>query len=284
MKQSYESISSEQHLKEYELSTQRQKLMKHEPASMSPSNALTHIPETPKSNHGDPYGHHFNSSFGSMASLSMTDIQGNYSRNMSLHSLSPSLDGAESVISKHRTKSGTIKGSGLKLLTDDVTLNKYLDGGNNNNSQRSVVKSNSVGLQHKKKNRSMSTSKTLSTQPMNGKYSHYSAFKSIRNNSSRNNIGRRNKQKQHYNHSSISSNVSHRSLYNYPRHKKDNGSIGSMSELSSVGNDNPRLDTIMSHEEKSAAVVHVHDENVDENEVESKSETLSNDILSFFAM
>ena len=53
-----------------------------------------------------------------MRSLSMMDIQpGNFSRNQSLHSLSPSLDGTESIIAKHRKKSGTIKGSGLKLLT-----------------------------------------------------------------------------------------------------------------------------------------------------------------------
>lgn len=216
LKQSYETISSEQHLKEYELQNQRREFMKHTPmqpktpynivSPLAPTNMMLNravSAGTYLGNDNDITDHGYGISFGSMASLSMMDIQpGNFSRNHSLHSLSPSLDGTESIIAKHRKKSGTIKGSGLKLLTDESTLSAYLDPAKREKElKESHERQKSLSTSHRhQSNRSISRSHShrriasmkrdnnKRNSPVLGpkkatstsKYGHYSAFTNSR--------------------------------------------------------------------------------------------------------
>ena len=294
LKQSYESISSQQHLKEYELSNQRKQFMQQSSLNNINNNNNNNNNKTPitlsspllptisrgisignnislgNDNYDD---HNYGISFGSMVSLSMMDIQpGNFSRNQSLHSLSPSLDGTESIIAKHRKKSGTIKGSGLKLLTDETTLSQYLDPQkveSDNKERHDRQKSLSTSHNRNTSNRSISRShshrvaKSNRNSPLGtktGKFAHYSAFTnsrvkkststrntSTRNTSTRNGIrhhkhlSRGGNSSRHKKNSSISSNKSLSRSGIRSNHHFKNDSINSISALSGIGDNESRL-------------------------------------------
>eukprot|EP01084_Bolivina_argentea_P000626 1163_1 len=287
LKQSFESIASEQHLKEYELSNSRKEFMKHKTLAppiltpmMSPFvHSVGDDDVLPQSAPIDD--HQYAISFSSMASLSMLDIMNppeHLSRNVSLHSLSPSLDGTESMIAKHRTKSGSIKGSGLRLLTDQDTLKSYLDPKQKKIRQRT----NKHGISRSLSHQALSHNKPGKTGK---KFNHYSAFNNTRN---------RKSGKRHNKNPSNSSISQSRSIYGYhdsqrsSRTRKDNRSITSLSALSVEDDDtdtvvlveSPRLE----NHYNSDLAIDEGLENDDSHAALLNNKVLSNDILSFFAM
>jgi len=318
LKQSYESISSEVHLKEYELSAKRKEFLK----QIVTANTMMGVsPQT-----HDAHDHTYNVSFSSMVSLSMVDTpNGRAERTQSMHSLSPSLDGTESTIGKHRKKSDTIKGSGLKLLTDEDTLNKYLTPQRKEMKEaREMSQTASVSVTDDAHQREKSLSMNTRNKPTEKMYTHYSAFntnnpgsrynanpprshRSHRTNRSHQSLQRAKSTQAHYKNSSLSSN-GHRSR----RRNNSNVSIKSISTLSGIGDNDSNYGGDGDDDDNASVVYHsspvdtpvapTHTQHQaghgipmfnptsnatldEDNEVSDHSETqLSNDILSFFAM
>jgi len=315
LKQAYDVISSEQHMKEYELSMQRKELLRNMPmTTMSP--LLPSLPQQQSAlalsqgvsaaslveEHDDD--DHEPLSFASMSLIEMQPgANGTGNRNPSLHSMSPSLSRVDSVIAKHRKKSETIKGSGLpqvqvqsRLLTDQDSLNWYLNqqkGKKESHHHKDVVVNKEAvassprlcdhsssprvhnGSHHVLNPKSPVHAKSSSALNTVDKYSHYSAFNTTR------------------------SNKRPRSIR---QNKKQNDSMTSLSALSSVGGDCIEYDddddassvgsALSPREERPEKRVAFDTPNptlqvtLEENkESNDNDETaLSADILSFFAM
>lgn len=156
LKKSFESIASEQHLKEFELSTHKQRLLLHSLTSMNRMEIENHLSVLKKrimnsSSYSSmlmmgsdtslcsncSHRKRRTSSIRSTNGMGSSDSRHHY-RNMSYSSLasitsvsclSPSLNGNEdtNIISQHKKKrTFSLSGSGLKLLTDPATLKSYL--------------------------------------------------------------------------------------------------------------------------------------------------------------
>lgn len=204
------------------------------------------------------------------------------SRNQSLHSISPSLDGTESLITKQALlKSSSIKGSGLKLLTDQDTLNQYLDPQSKAPvaaRQKSQSHSHSHTQSHTHlRGHSISSSRSMrksSERPMTA-YAQYSAFNGRSN-------GRSNGKRRARGH----------------RSRQDNVSVSSVnSALSTLSGADPELreqyteltqkmesfDHKDAAEQDQAQAIPIFSPIISE-EHSAEPQELSTDILNFFAM